>query len=253
MALVRRGSLMGPSGAVTTAYPAAGGYPPVIGHAAVPRAAQPGGDHGQSNGPGPDGATVYSAGDVAAVPSRPASGLAILLSFGIVGLSLLGAYGMTQVHEVNTFRVSNEMSAFGALFVFSAAVERLLEPLSQWLPGRAAKGNYERSIAALANRHPATSLADVAAAKAAMERARANRTVVVWGLATAVSTVVASAGGFYLLRMLAESPGWTGVPTWIDALITGLVVGSGTKPLHDVISRVQKGKERAEDPAAPHA
>jgi hypothetical protein len=207
---------------------------------------------------GGDGATVaaVAAGPAgvpgagaAAVPSMPASGLAVLLSFGLVLVGGFAAYELGVWHEVATFRVGNEMSAFGALFVFAAAVERLLEPLSQWLPGRTAKSDYERVIAAVANRHPTAGLNDVAAAKARMDRARANRTVVVWGLATAVATVVSSAGGFYLLRMLAETPDWGGVDKWVDALVTGLVVGSGTKPLHDVISRVQKGKERAEDPA----
>jgi hypothetical protein len=71
--------------------------------------------------------------------------------------------------------------------------------------------------------------------------------MMLWGLATAVSTVVASAGGFNVLHMLAENATWDGVPVWVDSLITGLVVGTGTKPLHDVISKVQKDKERAED------
>ncbi len=31
-------------------------------------------------------------------------------------------------------------------------------------------------------------------------------------------------------------------PTW-DILITGLVIGSGTKPLHDLITYIQKAKE----------
>jgi hypothetical protein len=48
--------------------------------------------------------------------------------------------------------------------------------------------------------------------------------------------------------MLSANPGWDAVPAWVDALVTGLVVGSGTKPLHDVLSRVQKTKEKAEDP-----
>jgi hypothetical protein len=30
------------------------------------------------------------------------------------------------------------------------------------------------------------------------------------------------------------------VAVWVDALVTGLVVGSGTKPVHDVISRMQR-------------
>jgi hypothetical protein len=36
------------------------------------------------------------------------------------------------------------------------------------------------------------------------------------------------------------------VPPWIDALVTGLVVGSGTKPLHDLIIKAQATKAPAE-------
>jgi hypothetical protein len=81
-----------------------------------------------------------------------------------------------------------------------------------------------------------------------MDRARSNRTIVVWGLATGFATLLSAGGGFYLLHMLSASPTWDAVPAWVDALVTGLVVGSDTKPLHDVLSRVQKTKERAEDP-----
>ena len=38
-------------------------------------------------------------------------------------------------------------------------------------------------------------------------------------------------------------------PAWADLLVTGLVVGAGTKPLHDLVSRLEKSKEKAQDPA----
>jgi len=44
-----------------------------------------------------------------------------------------------------------------------------------------------------------------------------------------------------------DSLGWKGCPPRSIAL-TGLAVGSGTKPLHDLISDVQKAKEQREDP-----
>src|SRR5947207_11984188 len=164
--------------------PVPGQAPGAPGHAGGPGQGHPGGP-GQPGGPvgpgapgqpgypgrppyatpvGSDGAAVAAvaagsvgvpgATDAAAVPSMPASGLAVLLSFGLVFVGGFAAYEMGVWHDASTFRVGNEMSAFGALFVFAAAVERLLEPLSQWLPGRSAKGDYERMIAAVANRHP---------------------------------------------------------------------------------------------------
>jgi len=31
-------------------------------------------------------------------------------------------------------------------------------------------------------------------------------------------------------------------PFWADLLVTGLVVGAGTKPLHDLVANIERGK-----------
>ena len=64
-----------------------------------------------------------------------------------------------------------------------------------------------------------------------------------WGLATAVASAAAGASGFYLLHMIAASDWAVTIPDWVDALVTGLVVGTGTKPLHDLITRAQGAKD----------
>jgi hypothetical protein len=259
MALVRRAAVVGsPAPGPAAVAPGYNGGSPAVGYAPVhgrTTAGRPGGDDHPPTGiipvySEPAGQTAAAApgnGEAAAAPSPPASGLAILFAFALMGIGLYAAYELNYWRPVGVLRVGNQMSAFGALFAFAAAVERLLEPLSQWLPGRHSKADYERMVAAVANRHPVMGLSDVAAAKTRVDRARANRTMIVWGIATAVATVASASGGFYLLHMLADDPNWNGVSNWVDALITGLVVGSGTKPLHDIISRVQKGKERAEE------
>ena len=63
-----------------------------------------------------------------------------------------------------------------------------------------------------------------------------------------LATLLAASSGFYLLRMLAADPGWNGVAVWADALVTGLVVGSGTKPLHDLINRMQHNANVTQTP-----
>ena len=35
---------------------------------------------------------------------------------------------------------------------------------------------------------------------------------------------------------------------WVDLLVTGLAVGGGTKPLHDLVSNLQASKEAKKDP-----
>src|SRR5438477_102182 len=38
------------------------------------------------------------------------------------------------------------------------------------------------------------------------------------------------------------------IPAEVDMAVTGIAIGSGTKPLHDLISNLQKSKEKKEDP-----
>jgi hypothetical protein len=155
--------------------------------------------------------------------------------------------GVIDMTSPSPFQVEDQIATFGSLFVFAAAVERLLEPFSRWMPGRAEQQRYEEAVAAMDN---GVSGATNAAAhyKAAMEQARAARGLLMWGLATAVATVLAASAGFYLLRIMAADPGWSGVPPWIDALVTGLVVGSGTKPLHDLFTRMQNQSNATQTP-----
>ncbi|GAA1775500.1 hypothetical protein [Luedemannella helvata] len=180
--------------------------------------------------------------NTAAAPTLPAHPLAVLGAFGAAIIGGLTAMGIGEASTITPFRVEDQVSAFGALIVFAAAVERVLEPVTRWMPGRKPQERYERALADMDNGVPgATQIAAVA--KAACERARASRGVLMWGIATALSTVLSASAGFYLLRTLNANPDWNGVPAWIDAIVTGLIVGSGTKPLHDLITKVQNPKE----------
>jgi hypothetical protein len=178
--------------------------------------------------------------EAAAVASKGASITSILGAFVLVAIGTGVAYTLIRWGRWNNpFEIGNQVSAYAALIVFAGAVERVLEPFSNLLPGTRARARYESAVAALANAHPAASLHEVATAKAKLDQALANRTVLMWGLATAVAAVVSAAGGFYILHMIAAKDWSDHIPTWVDALVTGLVVGTGTKPLHDLISRAQ--------------
>jgi hypothetical protein len=182
--------------------------------------------------------------EAAAVASKGAGAPTVVIAFLIVALGAAVAYVMQRWGtHADPFKIGNQTSAYAGMIVFAGAVERILEPFSNWFPGTHARSEYESSVAAMANGHPAMSLRDVAAAKAKLDRAMADRTVLLWGVATAIASVVAAASGFYLLHMIA-APDWvTSIPRWVDALVTGLVVGTGTKPLHDLITRAQSGRQ----------
>jgi hypothetical protein len=245
------GSPAGSSAGSPAESPGAGGLSAEGSAAAsAPSAAQGGGDE--------VGVAVATAGppeptpggEAAAVPPQPASVLSLVSAFVLVALGGVGAWAFDH-WDINAeaIRLPDATTIFAALFAFATAVERVLEPFSRFLPGRHTRGELEKAVANLANKYHEASLDDlirVAHAKSMLEKGRASRGLVTWGIATAVATVASASGGLYLLHAMAAD-GWDGIPLWADAIVTGIVVGSGTKPLHDVISKVQKNKEKSED------
>lgn len=251
MALVRRASVLENAGqVVATAVGRVAAQAATAGSTSV---------DGGASGTG----TTYSAqpttGDDNGTSPEAASATSQQAGFGAVAAAFatiaIGGYGGWQIWAsgaaATIIQPPDTTAVFGTLLVFAAAVERVLEPFSRWFPGRRTEAALEQSIVALANRTNPTheDLVAVAQAKAQVERARSNRTVVSWGIATALATVASSAGGFYVLHAIA-GPEWEGLPVWVDAIVTGVMVGSGTKPVHDIISRVQNGKEQTQSPAA---
>jgi hypothetical protein len=220
MALVRRG--------------AAASRAPVSAGLAIPHQGAPGVTAiGTAAVPAPAGHE-----QAAAVPSRPATAWAMVTGLGLTGAGAVGAWNISTFATPTTFRVGDPMITFATLFVMAAAVERVLEPFSRWMPGQAEQGRYEKAVADMDNGVAGATHA-AAHYKAALDSARASRTVLMWGLATLVATLLSAGAGFYLLRSISADAGWHGVAAWADALVTGLIVGSGTKPLHDFLSRVR--------------
>jgi hypothetical protein len=214
--------------------------PGATGRAAVPGIPHQGGTPGAA--PAPAGQE-----NAAAVASMPAKSWAVVSGIGIAGIGAFAAWNINQLGAPPVFRIGDTMSTFGALFVLSAATERVLEPFSRWMPGRTEVERYERAVADLENGVPGAMNA-AAHYKAATDSARASKGILMWGIATFAATIFSASAGFYLLRMLSDNPSWNGVAPWMDALITGLVVGSGTKPVHDVIQRFQNSATSPQTP-----
>jgi hypothetical protein len=138
------------------------------------------------------------------------------------------------------------VSIFALLYVAAQAVERLLEPASQLLlPIAKAEKERDSALAAFQKEKTTTSATEAAKKQASLERRRSNRSVLFWGLATVIGLFTAGTLRLYFLRTLGISDS----ERWAEILVTGLVIGAGTKPLHDLISRIEKAKEKATDPA----
>jgi hypothetical protein len=108
-----------------------------------------------------------------------------------------------------------------------------------------------------------TALDLAAAAQAELDQRRADKAVAYWALATVLGLLVSGTLGLYLLHIvglrddgLAADGTWrggvlsaTGFRHALDILMTGLAVGGGTKPLHDLISYLQAATVAKKDPS----
>lgn len=66
--------------------------------------------------------------------------------------------------------------------------------------------------------------------------------MVTWGLASGLGCLACAVLGVGLLTAVMRAGSSTPPPA-LDVLVSGLVVGAGTKPLHDLISNIQASKD----------
>ncbi|HEY5785970.1 MAG TPA: hypothetical protein VIT65_14450 [Microlunatus sp.] len=141
------------------------------------------------------------------------------------------------------------LTIFAVFFVGAQALERLLEPVALVLN----LGGVEKAVArtaakAVQNLAAQPGVPDITDdlqkavdAKADDQKKTAERTIVFWGIATGLAALASGTFGFYFLSTV-------GIPVpevWMEILGTALIIGSGTKPLHDLISMIEKKKEAA--------
>jgi hypothetical protein len=72
-------------------------------------------------------------------------------------------------------------------------------------------------------------------------QARADRVPILGGLATVAGVVLSLVLGLRFVAAVDVSD----PPEWLDVFLTGVIIGAGTKPLHDLISRIEKKKDSA--------
>jgi hypothetical protein len=165
----------------------------------------------------------------------------------------LGAFvGMLFLHYRNPpeITLATGISAFAPLYVLAQAIERLMEPANHFLklggdPKPATAARDAAVARAVATADPGD--ADIAAAaQREVDALRANRVAICWGLASALAMVGCGYFGIGVLHTIGD----TGVPRYVDVIVTGLAVGGGTKPLHDFITSLQSSAHGKKDAAA---
>lgn len=128
-------------------------------------------------------------------------------AYVIVGIGV--AAGWVLYHELkpSDFVPAPGVSAFALFYILAQAIERTLEPAS------------DLNLFGTDEQKP----------------------VRLWAAACFLAMLGCGALGIFLLHAVGVSS----VSPAIDIGITGLAVGSGTKPLHDLISNIQKSSAAA--------
>jgi hypothetical protein len=161
------------------------------------------------------------------------------------------------------------LTIFAVFFVAALAIERLLEPFSDAIlptatraveAGTALRKAGEQTAAFVRSRaqrrqadtgdESSDGEADPKQVTAAIENAAAKaeklsvrqlaRTTAFWMIATCAGMVVAASMNLYFLSTVGIA---ATKPWWAEILATGLIIGGGTKPLHDLVKLISKSAE----------
>lgn len=198
-------------------------------------------------GGGSGGDTVVA--QAAAEPAATAGPLAILIGYGAVVVGGVAGIVLWKVIDPTPLVPAAGISVFAPLFILAQAIERFIEPFSTFLGAAKAEGEQQnkRQPDAMKAVYEAITANDAELAakqQTVVDQIRKNKAVIAWGIASLLGMVLCGSLGVFIL----SAAGFAGVPEWADILISGLAVGSGTKPLHDLISNIQKSKEQKDDP-----
>jgi hypothetical protein len=190
------------------------------------------------------------------------------IAYVLVLVAAAGAWLLATKDEV-AIGVSEGFAPFAVIYVVAQAIERVLQPFAG-ITGKAeqkTKATQALATAQLASAQLSAQGAGadaairqqqqaVAATKGLLREIKAHRALIFWAWATILALLVCGVLELGLIQTIAHVTG-TGadekVPSWfvgLDVVITGIAIGSGTKPLHDTITFIQASKEKAEGGAA---
>ena len=167
-----------------------------------------------------------------------------VLGLGLAASAYVAAWGL-HGNSASTYRIDNQWSALTGLFILALAIERALEPFSRKLGPDTTKRKVKRD-AALTGPRPAGRKDRAPELQDAVEICRRLTAVVTWGVATGLGFLLCAVLNITLMQAVRAN-GSGQPPFWADLLVTGLVVGAGTKPLHDLVANIERGKNAKRD------
>jgi len=163
-----------------------------------------------------------------------------VLALGIASAAFAGAWRL-HGNTASTYRIGSQWGAFTGLFILALAIERALEPFSRKLgPDTTKRRDTQARTLAGAQADDTDEIA--VECQLAVDMCRRLTAVVTWGLATGLAFLLCAQLNITLMQAIRAS-GSGAPPFWADLLVTGLVVGAGTKPLHDLVSSIERVKQ----------
>lgn len=195
-------------------------------------------DAGLATTPGASGAGQPQAGgenDDAKI-GRWYLGGAIGAVVGGVGLGLAIA-ALTDVHD---YKMAAGASAFALIYIVAQAIERVNELLILGLDNtvgdRFAEAKKQQALGKIKSNQGASEPAKLAGARKELR-------ILTMGTAFGLSFVLLASLDMGLMELVTEG---NHPPKLLDWLISAAVFAGGTSALHDLISKVQKSKEKDE-------
>ena len=227
--------------------------------------------------PGVGEKLVSASGTTGKPLTRPEWGVVLVMGLIALVAYLLSAFWYEPGEEDTWFKPAEGVTVFALFYVLAQAIERLLTPIARLVPttkpesttssasGTSVSGFSGLTTRSMAFKHRAAAVEECAnteasaasedaAAAAAMAQAQnaANwqetlqqtyvNATTVWALGAAFAFVACAWLDVYLLNAIAVDA-WD-PPRELDLLVTGLAIGGGTVPLHNLIDRIQKKDDK---------
>jgi hypothetical protein len=169
------------------------------------------------------------------LPSMPGKREQLRSTVVALGFAVLSFFAAWWLHgnTSSAYHIGSQWGAFAGLFILALAIERVLEPFSRQL-GPDTTTFKDAKARAQAD--------DMVECQLRIERCRRLTAVVTWGAATGLAFLLCAQLNITLMEAVSAS-GSGAPPFGADLLVTGLVVGAGTKPLHDLVSNLEQGKK----------
>ncbi len=185
----------------------------------------------------------------AAAAGKPAKIFALVVLFGGLVYCVTIA-GFAELSHNVPFQTDANFALFAAFIVVAGAIERFIQPLTAILPP------FKKKAGAEEDGEKKPSKEDEEKEE---EEFKADRTLVAYGIALIVGIAVSSSFGLYFLETMGVEIGTEvtsgDTVSWVlhgagdkalrglDIFITALIITGGTKPLHDMITSIEKKKD----------